>query len=352
MRSGFLSSSLRLVVIAGVAAGLTVTVLAWLSNWWPALDIINNGLPGVTAGAVMLLCLAAITRDWRLIVPAALITAINIALVIAALHGTAAEVAPGSQRFLRVATFNLWGGNERMDDVAKFFAEADADVVVLQEVTRDHESKLRQALGPRYPFSLGERGLVILSKHAIIAEGRVDRPGYPPWISLMLRWARLDVNGTTFELAGVLLARPFYPELQQQDIAVLTQFVQSRTVPLIVAGDFNMSPWTEKLERFTRATGLKRYNTVHLTWPMRWRDVPLLPLAAIDNVFASRHLAGDRDEGRTAAWLRPQTGHRRHRARRASPCRDEIELPAPSDGVILSGRRTSSWPCDRSLRSP
>ena len=48
-----------------------------------------------------------------------------------------------------------------------------------------------------------------------------------------------------------------------------------------------MSPWTEKLERFTAATGLKRFNTLHLTWPMRWGKVPLLPLVAIDNVFAS-----------------------------------------------------------------
>lgn len=113
----------------------------------------------------------------------------------------------------------------------------------------------------------------------------------------MLRWARLEVNGTTFELAGIHLARPFYPELQQQDIAVLTQFVQSRTLPLIVAGDFNMSPWTQKLERFTDATELKRYNTVHLTWPMRWRGVPLLPLVAIDNVFASRHFAAIATKG-------------------------------------------------------
>ena len=42
----------------------------------------------------------------------------------------------------------------------------------------------------------------------------------------MLRWVRLDVNATTFELAGVHLARPFYPELQEEDIEALTEFVQ------------------------------------------------------------------------------------------------------------------------------
>ncbi|MBC8013808.1 MAG: endonuclease/exonuclease/phosphatase family protein [Methyloceanibacter sp.] len=194
---------------------------------------------------------------------------------------------------MRVVTFNLWGGNERMEDVAKFLADA----VVLQEVTREHGTALRQALGSLYPFALGETRLVILSKHPILAEGRIDRPGYPPWISLMLRWIRLDVNGTIFELAGVHLTRPFYPELQQQDIAALTEFVRSRTLPLVVAGDFNMSPWTEKLARFTRNSGLARYNTVHLTWPMRRGNVPLLPLVAIDNVFASRSFAAIATEG-------------------------------------------------------
>lgn len=58
-----------------------------------------------------------------------------------------------------------------------------------------------------------------------------------------------------------------------------------------MAGDFNMSPWTEKLGRFERSSGLKRYNTFHLTWPMARGTPPLLPLVAIDNVFASPQFA-------------------------------------------------------------
>jgi endonuclease/exonuclease/phosphatase (EEP) superfamily protein YafD len=286
-----MTSWLKGLIVAGVLLGASLTGLGLLAQWWPALDIVNNGLPFVAAGAVFVLGLAAVTLDWRLILPASLLTAVNVLLVIAALQGAAAEAAPGSPRFLRIATFNLWGGNDRMDEVAKFHAEIDADAVVLQEVTREHGTALRQALQSRYPFGLGETGLVILSKHPILAAGRIDRPGFPPWIALMLRWARLDVNGTTFELAGVHLARPFYPELQQQDIAALTGFVHSRTLPLIVAGDFNMSPWTDKLARFTRSTALQRYNTFHLTWPMRRGNVPLVPWVAIDNVFASHQFA-------------------------------------------------------------
>jgi endonuclease/exonuclease/phosphatase (EEP) superfamily protein YafD len=230
-------------------------------------------------------------RDWRFIISAGLLAAINLALIVAGLQGAAAEAAPDSKPFLRIVTFNLNFGNDRIDGVDKFLNETDADVVVLQEATKDHLASLHQGLDARYPHSRGDFGLVIFSKYPIRADGRVDRPGYPPWIRLLARWVELDVNGTAVEMVGVHLARPFYPELQQQDVSTLTQFVLTRKLPIIVAGDFNMTPWTEGLKQFTDITGLGRYNTLHLTWPMRRGNIPLLPLVAIDNMFASRDFA-------------------------------------------------------------
>ena len=75
--------------------------------------------------------------------------------------------------------------------------------------------------------------------------------------------------------------------LQEHDVTSLIQFVLTRKLPLIVAGDFNMTPWTDQLKQFTRTTGLGRFNNFHFTWPMRWRKYPFVPLVAIDNVFAS-----------------------------------------------------------------
>jgi endonuclease/exonuclease/phosphatase (EEP) superfamily protein YafD len=280
------------VTAAGIAFGAGLTALGLLPPWCPALDIVNNGLPFLLAGSVLLLALSASTRSVGLIAASIALFAVNLWIGIAAMQDAAPQAAPGSERFLRVVTFNLWGGNERMDEVAKFLAKTDADVVVLQEVTRAHGATLRQALRPLYSHAAGDAGLVILSKHPILAEGRHDRPGFPPWISLMLRWVRIDVKGTSVEVAGVHLARPFYPELQEEDIEALIEFAASRgEIPLIVAGDFNMSPWTEKLGRLIHITKLRRYNDFHLTWPMRRGDLPLLPLVAIDNVLASSHFA-------------------------------------------------------------
>ena len=64
-----------------------------------------------------------------------------------------------------------------------------------------------------------------------------------------------------------------------------------REGPLVLAGDFNMSPWTEKLGRLTYLSGLRRTNTFTFTWPMRQGRLQLLPFVAIDNVMVSPHFA-------------------------------------------------------------
>jgi endonuclease/exonuclease/phosphatase (EEP) superfamily protein YafD len=222
---------------------------------------------------------------------ALLLAIINCTHFTLALEGGAQEATPGAARFLRVVTFNVWHHNDRIEDIATFLADTNADLVVMQEMTSDNWSKLRAELASRYPYNLGDYGLVILSKYSITENGRADRGGMPPWASLMLRWAKIEVNGTAVTFAGAHLARPFYPKLQYADVVSLADFVRHQTGPLIVAGDLNLTPWTDKLTGFTQATGLKRYNTFHFTWPLHARGLTLLPFVAIDQVFASPHFA-------------------------------------------------------------
>jgi endonuclease/exonuclease/phosphatase (EEP) superfamily protein YafD len=286
-----MSKLLKVLIAAGLAICALLTALGLLANVRSSLDIINNGLPYLVAGLIALLCLAFAARARKLIGIAAILLAVNFVLLITGLQGAAPDAPAGSKRFLRVATFNLWGPNDRMDEVANYLARESPDVIVFQEVRPQHGGKLLDTLSLRYPHRAGDTGLVVLSKYPFLADGRIDRAGYPSWMSLFIRWVRLDVNGVEFDLAGVHLARPFYPKLQQQDILTLTRFVRNQSAPLIVAGDFNMSPWTDKLRIFTGATKLLRYNTFHPTWPMHWHDVALLPFVPIDNVFASRQFA-------------------------------------------------------------
>lgn len=98
------------------------------------------------AGTLLLLVLAFFARDLRLIAAAAAVLAINLWLSAAAIQDAAPQATAGSERALRVVTFNLWRGNDRIDEVAAFLADQAADAVVLQEATRAHGEMLRRAL--------------------------------------------------------------------------------------------------------------------------------------------------------------------------------------------------------------
>ena len=286
-----MASWLRLLVVAGLVFGFVMTALGRLAHWFPLFDVFNNAIPAIAAGAVGLVVLSLATRDWRLILPALLLAAINVFLFLSGERGAPAEAAPGADRFLRVVTFNVWHDNDRIDGAIAFLGATDADVIVLQEMSTSHTAELRRVLGARYPHSVGEFAVVIFSKFPIKADGQVDRTAYPDWMSPFARWVEIDVKGTRVEVVGVHVARPFYSELQAHDMASLTRFLQGRNLPRIVAGDFNLTPWTEQLKQFISAAGLKRYNTFHPTWPMRWRKYPVPPVFVIDHVLASDRFA-------------------------------------------------------------
>jgi len=213
---------LKAAVIAGLVLGTALLALGVLARWYPALDIINNGLPVLAVGGIALLALAFAVRTRTLITATAAFIAVSFALLLSGLSGAAPQAPDGAARFLRVATFNLWGRNDHhLNQVAAFLAETKADAVVLEEV-RGHHKDFLESLAGQYPYRVGDNGLAILSKHPIVADGLVDRGGQPFWMSRIVRWVRLDVDGTQVELAGVHLARPFYPDLQEADIHLRT----------------------------------------------------------------------------------------------------------------------------------
>jgi endonuclease/exonuclease/phosphatase (EEP) superfamily protein YafD len=283
-------SRLRPWLMTGIALAAGLTLLGALASWFPALDLVNDFMPALVAASVALLLLSAYAGERSLIIYAAFITTINAAFMLGSYQAGAPQAQAGSARFLRVATFNLWYHNDRIADVGKFLAATDADVIVLQEMTDTHWQALAPSLEARYPHRLGDNGLVLLSKHPIVEQGRIDRGG-GHWHSPILRWVKIEVQGKPVVVAGVHLARPVYPALQATDSAALTAFARQHAGPLVVAGDFSLTPWTHKLTRFSEETGLAHLNTFHPTWPMQKRGIPLVPFFAIDNVLASQDFA-------------------------------------------------------------
>jgi hypothetical protein len=78
-----------MLVGSGLALAAVLTALGWLAHWLPTFDILNNGLPFLVVGTVALLLLARLLRDWRLVLPAIVLAAINIGFFVAGLQGAA-----------------------------------------------------------------------------------------------------------------------------------------------------------------------------------------------------------------------------------------------------------------------
>jgi endonuclease/exonuclease/phosphatase (EEP) superfamily protein YafD len=139
--------ALKALAKAGLVIGAILTLIGLLARWFPALDIVNNGLPFLLVGTLIVAILAALARSGLLTVLALLLAIIDCTHFTLALEGGAQEAAEGAPRFLRVVTFNVWHHNDRIDDIAKFLSDTDADLVVMQEMTPDNWSKLREVLG-------------------------------------------------------------------------------------------------------------------------------------------------------------------------------------------------------------
>ena len=64
---------------------------------------------------------------------------------------------------------------------------------------------------------------------------------------------------------------PMPVERQSGQLAALAQVVAGVEGPLVLAGDFNSTPWSYALRGFVDDAGLKRETASLLTYPLRWR---------------------------------------------------------------------------------
>jgi endonuclease/exonuclease/phosphatase (EEP) superfamily protein YafD len=99
----------------------------------------------------------------------------------------------------------------------------------------------------------------------------------------LLVWARFERSGQVIEVIGTHIAYPFQSDAQARQVDWLIEHIGSRRHPLIVAGDFNLSPFSWKLNKLLFATGLRR----HLLWAFSWPAHRWWPFTLLDNVLST-----------------------------------------------------------------
>jgi endonuclease/exonuclease/phosphatase family metal-dependent hydrolase len=180
--------------------------------------------------------------------------------------------------------------------------DGDADIVALQEVTREQASMLERdvALVNRYPhrrivWSEDWRGMSLFSAYPILEHGTL---AYPPLI-----WARLDLGaGRTVvvvnahpTLHGASFRRydPAYRDRAIMHVRALVDPFLDRDEALILVGDFNVTvretAYGELTARFQDAQ-LSTRTFPHPTWRGPWTRARLLPFLRLDYILCSARI--------------------------------------------------------------
>lgn len=184
---------------------------------------------------------------------------------------------------LTVLALNTWHGHRDAGRLEAYLATAPAEVVVLSEFGPD-KRRLLGRLRAVYPFQVDcaawSCSLALLSRlpfeQAGIGRIASNQPAFV--------WARL---GGELTIIGTHLHRPSRdPWLHERQMSALAQFVRRIDGPLVLAGDFNTSPWSNAFRMLTATTRLAPASILLPSWPA-WP----LPQVALDHIFVSPELA-------------------------------------------------------------
>lgn len=233
-----------------------------------------------------------------------MLAAVAFGLILAA---PAPRARAQTARALRLVTYNVNYANPDVTSTLDAIADADADVVLLQEVTAEWQHALLDRFGAAFPYHVfrlhptrAPGGLAVLSKVPIEAEELLPCPerGWFPAERLVLRapWGRIQVLHVHLRPAidGGSWVRGYLttPPLRRREIEAYWRKLRHE-MPTIVAGDFNEAPTGTALAYLARH-GMARIAaagppTWHYTTELRGRRADVLRLD-LDHVLVDRTL--------------------------------------------------------------
>jgi endonuclease/exonuclease/phosphatase (EEP) superfamily protein YafD len=204
--------------------------------------------------------------------------------VIALVHGWAikdlwlggsAAAASGTEP-LRVASANVLSSNPEPEKALGFVRASDADVVVVVEAQGERWRDVLAAIGADYAHRAPEgwqdgAPIILFSRHPIVRESVIGSPeGRRPYLA-----ADLALGDRTLTVVGVHPSSPSPKdpaETRQRNLQLdyLAHLVEGTRGPVIVAGDFNTTPWSPFFRDLVATAGLRNAASGHGyigTWP-------------------------------------------------------------------------------------
>ena len=279
-----------LVALASVAAMLGLLPLGARLSW--VFDLTTHFRLQFLGVAAVLLASLALRRQWRAAALLFVIAALNAwpVLPYVPLPAPAAIAAPGAAP-LKVLTVNVSFRQFSARRFREIVAEAAPDVLLVVEFT-PHAEEVLADFDKLFPQQLkapaeGPYGIALWSRFPL--EHAFTFPLGP----VQAVEARVQAPGGSFTLLGVHLSAPTLPrraEQRNEELGLLAERRAAIAGPVIVAGDFNVTPYSPYYSDWLAATQLtdSRYRrTLSASWPA---VLPILGIP-IDHVAVSNEFA-------------------------------------------------------------
>jgi endonuclease/exonuclease/phosphatase (EEP) superfamily protein YafD len=256
------------------AAGLALVTLFTLAArlWW-AFDLFSHfRLQYVLAALVLGLLALSVRAHGSAAVLAAVAVVHGVAIKDLWLGGTASAALGGVP--LRVVSVNVLAQNRTPEKVLEFVRTADADLVLLLDADKRDWRAVLDGLRQLYPHHTPQARsapALLFSRWPIVSDRLLLAPrSRRPYLV-----AELAIDGQVLEFVGVHPSSPSPSEprassRRNRELDHIAQVVQGTDAPVIVAGDFNTTPWSPHFQDLLAAAGLrnaaegKGYNP---TWP-------------------------------------------------------------------------------------
>ena len=235
------------------------------------------------------LCVVVLTIvRWR---KTALVALVGVAFTTATMAPFFEERAatPASGPTFKLITFNTWFRNDQFAGAAKYLRASNADVLVLQEITAASLGTIDELLRD-YPHRTvtrsGRHSLAILSRWPLDSEHLHLAGGSTRIIRTRVQWQDRQVT-----LIGAHLNWPLgraTAAMRARELEAIAAIAREEASPLIVAGDFNLTPWSDFYRQFVADSGLVDCaigQGLRPTWPAQAAAVRI----RIDLCFTSEH---------------------------------------------------------------
>ena len=238
-------------------------------NW--VVDLTNHTRPYLLIGSIVAAIFALIFQQ-QIGLYAALIACVINGFIVIPYVIPKFQNSPIPDDALTLMTANMMYGNRSPKKLLTAIDQADPDILVLQEMSASNQQKTA-SLWEKFPYASdqpngGSQEVLVFTKIPLDSVKYVN--GDKPWRSEAE--TTLTIDGQSITVLGIHPKAPMSASRFTRRNAELDQIaerVSAYDLPIIVAGDMNITPWTPIFRSFLRTAGLndgRKRRGFNFTW--------------------------------------------------------------------------------------